>query len=268
MKRENQAKGYLILNTITLLFALVMNYLSGTGVFGGRSVADVSAKYSSLFTPAGYAFAIWGVIYLLLIAFVVYQWVAWIRHKDDRELKQTGIWFALANVANGLWIVAWLNLYIGWSVVLIFILLLSLIVLTVRLRLELWDAPVRIIAFVWWPICIYLGWIIVASVANVTVFLVSLGWEGGFLSPAGWAIAMIGVATIIYLLLLHYRNMREAALVGVWALIAIAVRQWSQQPEIVGAALVASAFLLIIVASHASKNHETLPLKKIKRGEI
>ena len=244
----------LIINSLSLIFALVLNGLAGSDVFNGRSVGDISAKYDTLIAPAGYAFAIWGIIYLLLILFVGFQWYDWLRNRGDTALKKTGIWFALGNIANGLWIIAWLNEYLSISVLLIFILLFSLIMLTLRLRLEIWDAPLRTIVFVWWPICIYLGWIVVASVANVAAYLVSLGWEGGFLSPSTWTIIMIAVATLIYLLLTFKRNMREVSLVGIWAFIAIAVRQWSVHNGIVFAALAGAGILLIVVLWNAHKN--------------
>ena len=264
MKRIN----LLLVNTITLIFALVMNSLQGSQLFNGTTVSEVSANYETLFTPAGYAFAIWGIIYLMLIAFVAYQWFAWFKRKEDTELKQTGWWFALGNLANGLWIVAWLNEQLGLSVLLILVLLFSLVMLTIRLHLETWDAPVRIIAFVWWPVCIYLGWVIVASVANISVFLVSIGWQGGFISAEIWTIIMIAAATAIYLILIKTRNMREAALVGIWALVAIAVKQWQVNQEIVIAALAASVILFVAVSVHGFKNRKTSPFEKLKRGEV
>ncbi|MCB2207759.1 MAG: hypothetical protein KQH67_05635 [Bacteroidetes bacterium] len=259
---------YLLLNTFTLIFALAMNYLSGTGAFGGKTVGEVSAMYENLFTPAGYAFAIWGLIYLLLIAFTGFQWYNWLKNRQDHELNKTAFWFALANIANGLWIYAWLNLFLGITIFLMLVLLISLIVLTFQLRLEIWDAPLRIVVFVWWPVCIYLGWIIVASVANTSAFLVSIGWQGSFLSETTWTIVMIMVATIIYVLLIYYRNMREAAIVGVWALVAIAVKQWELNTSVVYAAIIASAILFLYVAIHGFRNRKTSPLLKIKRGEV
>jgi hypothetical protein len=245
----------LILNTASLIFALVMNGLSNTGVFNGKTVGEVSADFETLFAPAGYAFSIWGVIYILLLMFVGQQWYAWFKHNDDLELKNTGIWFALSSFANGIWIVTWLYGYLGVSVILMLILLVSLIVLTVKLRLEIWDAPKRVIIFVWWPICIYLGWIIVATVANIAAFFVSINWQGGFFFPQAWTIIMIIAATVIYLLLIYFRNLREAALVGIWALIAIAVKQLHMQPIIAAIAFIASAILFIAIAMHAYKNN-------------
>lgn len=245
----------LILNTAALLFALVMNGLSNTGAFNGKTVGEVSGDFETLFAPAGYAFSIWGVIYILLIMFVGQQWYAWFKYHNDLELKNTGIWFALSSLANGTWVVAWLYGFLVISVILMVVLLVSLIVLTVKLRLEIWDAPKRVIIFVWWPICIYLGWIIVASVANIASFLVSINWQGGFLSAQTWTIVMIIAAMVINLLLIYYRNLREAALVGIWALIAIAVKQWGIEPGIVTAAIAAAAVLLIGISINAYKNN-------------
>jgi cbb3-type cytochrome oxidase subunit 3 len=258
----------LLANTLSLLFALAMNALAGSAVFDGKTVGEVSRTYDTLFAPAGYAFAIWGLIYLLLVVFVGYQWFAWHRHKRDRELRQAGLWLIVANLANGFWIVAWLSESIGVSVLLILALLVSLLVLMVRLRLEVWDAPLRIVVLVWWPLVIYLGWIVVASVANVAAWLVSLGWNGMFMTASTWTILLISLATLIYLGLVYTRNMREAALVGIWAFVAIAARQWQAHAEIAAAALIGAAILLAAVAWHTYQNWESSPLEKWRRGEI
>lgn len=260
--------GLLIVNTLTLIFALIMNYLYGTGTSGGATVSEISARYETLFTPASFAFAIWGLIYVLLLAFVGYQWFDWLKNKNAHYIQQTGFWLALGNIANGLWIFTWINENIGLSLLLIVVLLISLMVLMVKLRLEIWDAPVRIIAFVWWPICIYLGWIIVATMANFAAFLVSLNPNSAIATRPFWTIIMIGVACVIYLLLIIFRNMREAAAVGMWAFAAIAVKQWQTNDEIVYAAVIAVAILIFASIIQVIKNMETLPFKKMKRGEI
>ncbi len=260
-------KVLLLINTFSLVFALVMNAVGGSGGMNGKNVGDVSAEYDTLFAPAGYAFAIWGVIYLLLILFASYQWFEWIKHKKDENLIKTNFWFAFSNLANGFWILAWLNDFIGISVILMLILLFCLIMLTVQLRLETWDAPVRIIAFVWWPVCIYIGWIIVATVANIAAYLVSINWNGWFLSAEIWTIIMITIAILIYLLLIYFRNMREAAMVGVWALIAIAVKHWHDWHSIAIAAITATVILFVAVAAHGFINRHTSPFAKIRRGE-
>ena len=235
----------LVLNSITLLFTLAMNYLWGTGAAGGASVGEISSRYETFFTPAGYAFSIWGLIYLLLFAFVGYQWFAWLKHRDDHYLEQTGMWFTLGNLANGFWILAWTNESIGLSLGLIGILLLSLLVLMVKLRLSIGDVPVRITTFVRWPVGIYLGWIVVATVANFSVLLVRLYPDGAIATQALWTIVMIAFACLFYVWLIYYRNIHEAAFVGIWALTAIAVKQWHGNEPVVYAALLASSCLSV-----------------------
>ncbi len=248
----------LVVNSVTLVFALVMNGLAGTSVFNGKSVGAVSAKYNTLIAPAGYAFAIWGIIYLMLIMFIGYQWYAYYKKRNDDKIKQTGLWFSIANLANGLWIIAWLNAALFISVLLILLLLISLVVLTVKLRLEIPDTSKRIVTFVWWPIAVYLGWIIVASVSNIAVYLVSIGWNGGFLTERSWTIIMISIATIIYIWLVLSRNLRETAVVGIWAFIAIAIRHWGSYEGIAYAAIAAAGILLVSILYNAYKNRHHL----------
>ncbi len=149
-----------------------------------------------------------------------------------------------------------------------FLLLVSLIMLTLRLRLEIWDAPVRIIFFVWWPICIYLGWIIAASVANISIYLKSIQWGGFGLPENIWAVTIIIVAALIYVFLIFTRNLREAAGVGIWAFVAIAVKQKETYPEVVMTAIIMSVILFLLIAYHGYKNRSTSPFSKIVRGEI
>ncbi|PLX23375.1 MAG: hypothetical protein C0599_04625 [Salinivirgaceae bacterium] len=237
----------LVFNTLSLIFALVLNGLQGSSLFNNVNVGEISRKYDTLIAPAGYAFSIWGIIYLLLISFVVYQWVAWFRNKQDYELRQINLWFILGNMANGLWIVAWLNEYFLITVILIFTLLLSLIMMSMRLRLAQDKVSTTKNIFIRWPVAVYLGWIVVASVANVAVWLVSLNWDGGFLSPTTWTIVMIGIATIIYLLLIQTRNIKAAAIVGIWAFLAIAVKHWDKIDAIVYTAIISAGILFIAI---------------------
>ncbi|MEO6188725.1 MAG: hypothetical protein ABIO82_01430, partial [Ginsengibacter sp.] len=146
-------------------------------------------------------------------------------------------------------------------------LLLSLIILIFRLRLELDDEPVRTIFFVWWPITFYVGWIMVATIACISAWLVSIGWDAWVISESSWTIIMIIVASLFYILLVLKRNMREALLVGVWAFVAIAIRQWNAHTNIAYTAITASLVLLIAVSIHGFKNRNFGPGSKLKRGE-
>ncbi|PTB97172.1 hypothetical protein C9994_04125 [Marivirga lumbricoides] len=258
----------LIINTITLIAVIIVNGLGGSGALQGKSVGEISQKYSSLITPADYAFSIWGFIYLLLIAFIGFQWWSYYKKTNLESIDQTGSYFFVSNLANMGWLLLWLNEYIGLSVIVMFILLFTLIRLGIRLNLEIWDAPVRIIAFIWWPIGIYLGWIIVASVTNVAAYLVAIGWDGFPFTPQVWTIILVLIAMGIYLFLMYSRNLRESAIVGIWAFIAIAVKQWSLNTGIASTAIVASVILLVASMYHGYKNRSTAPDKKMKRGEV
>lgn len=257
----------LFLNTLTLLATLMVNYLYGSGALDAKSVGEISDQYPTLITPAGYAFSIWGLIYLMLIAFTGYQWYAWSKKRNEDSLKPAGIWFSLANILNGLWIFAWVNEALGISVLIMLLLLFSLVQLVIRLRLEVWDAPLRIILFVWWPVCVYTGWIITATVTNIAVYLKSLGWADDILPSGIWAIIVIILATLVYLFLTYARNMREAAFVGVWGLTAIAVNQWSEHEHVAIAALLAAGVLFLYAGYHGMKNMGTSPFVKLKNKE-
>lgn len=253
-----------ILNALSLALVLAANYIGGAGLWMNKSVGDVSHKYDTLFAPAGYAFTIWLVIFLLCIAFVIRQWTQ-LRKGMPQVTERTGPWFLVANLANIAWLYCWLTEQLALSVIVIMILLVALCIMAVRLRLELDDEPVFTIFFTWWPIAIYLGWILVATIACIAAWLVSIRWHGAPLNETAWTIIVMAIATGLYLLLIQKRNLRETAAVGVWAFVAIAVRQWNGPVAI--AAGVASIVLLIAIVWHSNKNKKYVPAEKIKRGE-
>ena len=254
------------LHSLVLVVTLIMNYLSGTGYFNNKTVGSVSNQFDSLFQPAGYALSIWGFIYLGLIAFVVYQWVAWMKDLPGK-LGVSGVGLIIANLSNAIWVYAWLNQMLALSVVLMLMLLISLIHYTVVNKLELNDDPLLIIFFIWWPVAFYLGWIVTASVANVSIYLLSIGWKGLGLGPVTWTLIMIAVATFIYLFLVFKRNMRESALVGIWALIALTVARWEGYSLIAYSSLTCAIILFVAAGFHGSRNKNTAPHLKMKRGE-
>lgn len=262
-----KSKQFVLLNSVTLVLMLWANYISATGLLSGVTVSDVSHKYDTLFAPAGYAFSIWSLIFLLCIAFDVYQWFL-LKNGDSKAfIQRTGWWFIISNLANAGWLYCWTQQMIGWSVILILLLLFCLCMLTIRLRLELDDEPVRTILFIWWPIAIYLGWVMVATIACIASWFVSIGWRGGTIGEELWTIIMVGVAGILYLLLVRSRNLRESAAVGIWAFIAIATRQWNNHSHITISAIVAAAVLLVAVTIHAYQNRHYTVAAKIKRKE-
>lgn len=244
-------------NTITLIIMLIANYLANTGSFFPATVAEISQRYPSLFTPAGYAFSIWSVIFAGCIGFTIFQWHLVYNSKNTLIIKQTGIWFLVSNLCNAAWLVAWTTNNIGYSVILIMALLLSLCRLVVRLRLELDQVSKKVIVLVWWPITIYTGWVMVASIACIAAWLVSVNWNGWNVAESTWAIAMLVIAGIIYILLVTNRHLREAAMVGIWAFIAIAVKQWHDNNAVAVAAILVSIILLVIIIIQAYQHRSS-----------
>lgn len=257
-----------LVNTITLLVMLIANFIAGSGMFINNTVGGVSNKYDTLFAPAGYAFIIWSFVFLLSIGFCIYQWYLLKSGDAKNYISRTGAWFSISNLANILWLICWLNEWLGLSVMVIVLLLVCLCVLTVRLQLELNDEPVQIILFVWWPITFYLGWVMVATIACVAAWLVAIGYRGGVIEEVIWTIIMIAVATFLFLLLIKTRNLREASMVGIWAFIAIAVKQWQVHNNISVAAIIASFILLAVTTLHGYINKRTSVILKISRGEF
>lgn len=262
-----KAKLLSTVNLIVTLFLIYWNYLSNTGIIGGKTIGDLSAKYTSMFTPAGYAFAIWGIIFLGLVVFGVFSvYLAFVKPTKYHHVQQGIPFLIVANLLNAVWVYLWLTENILLSVICMALIFLSLLKVVINLRMELWDAPCKVIVFVWWPIDFYFGWIMVALVANASSYLNSIGFSFG-LKEQTWGIIMIVTVTLINFLLVQYRNLREVALVAVWALIAIAVRHWETEVTIAYPAALAAGFLFMTVQLHAFKNRATMPFINKKWSE-
>ncbi|HEY9184677.1 MAG TPA: tryptophan-rich sensory protein [Salegentibacter sp.] len=257
-------KRLAVLNAISVILVITLSYVSQTGIINDNTMGSLSAEYYNLFTPASYAFAIWGVIFLALLIFSGYQlYQAFGPKKDLTFLRKSGYWFFIANLANATWIFTWLNELTWLSVLLMFIILISLIKVILKTNMERWDAPINIIAFSWWPICLYSGWISVATIANVSAYLAKIGWSAPFFSEEIWTIILILVAGIINVAIIYLRNMREFAAVGVWALIAIYFRHFDEIPLISYAALITAVIIFSNIVYHGWMNRKTNPMYKL-----
>ena len=239
-----------ITNIVALGAVLTINALANILPINGRTAGEISDSFPSLFTPAGYVFSIWGLIYLLLIAFVVYQ--ALPSQKNNPRLEQLGYAFAVSCTFNFAWIFAWHYGVIWLSELLIVGLLVSLIVCYNRLEI---GKTLTSNASVSWAetlstrltFSIYLGWLTVATVANTSVTLLEYGATGGWLAPLWTVIAISAAVGIGYLML---KNRGDAAFNGVliWALLGIAVEQWGSELLVVVGALVAAALVAYLIA--------------------
>ncbi|MFD2202063.1 hypothetical protein [Shivajiella indica] len=216
----------LIFNTLTFFGTLFLNYLYGSGAGGRKSVGEISNQYNTLITPSGYAFSIWGLIYLLLIGFILFQWISFFKKEFEKSINPTGIWLGLSNLLNALWIIVWTKEHLTVSVIVIFALLASLVKLIFSLRIG--ERNIKPYAFIGLPIGIYTGWIIVASVVNLSVWIFSKGWLQAH--DVFWTNLVLLVATGIYILIQLKRDLFSPTFVGVWAFIAIAVKQWNAEP--------------------------------------
>lgn len=247
-----------VANGIALIVTIIINYLSNTGIFNNNTMASVSARYQNYFTPAGYAFSIWALIYIGLLAFVIYDGRSLFKHtvQQDNTVLQIGWWFVLSCLANCCWVIAWLYDYTGLSVLIMALLLFCLLKIIVNTRMELDKIPLTKIAFVWWPFSLYSGWITVAIIANIAAYLTKINWNGWGITAIGWAVIMLIAAGIINLIMTWRRNMREYALVGVWALIAIAVANYNSTPLVVYTAIIVAAILFISSSIHAYQNRK------------
>jgi benzodiazapine receptor len=243
-------------NIIAFALTVVVNSLAGsTTLIGGVNTAQISDSNPTLITPAGYVFAIWGIIYVLLGVFVIFQ--ALPSQEEKEYTKKIGWLFVLSSIINIIWLFLWQYELLSLSVILMFMLLASLILIYIRLGIGKSPVPLREKLAVHVPFSVYLGWITIASIANVSVTLVSVNWNGFGISPEMWATLVVVVALVITLLVLATRRDIAYGLVIVWALIGIAVKQSGNQNIVT---LTEASAIVILLALAA-----TVLLSKLKR---
>ncbi|MBB6327162.1 hypothetical protein FHS59_002790 [Algoriphagus iocasae] len=259
MKKSH--KIYATINMIVLVLIIFWNYWVGSKGLNGNTVSSLSSEYQNLFTPAGYAFSIWGIIFLSLFAQAIFFISrAFNPAKDSDFLSQVGPYLIMANIGNGLWLYMWLMENTGLSVVVMLGILTSLVIVILNTNMERWHAPRPIIFWLWWPIALYSGWIAVATIANISAYLAKIGWGTGE-SETTWTIVMIVVAVLLNLFMIVTRNLREFACVGVWALVAIAVRHWDKIPSLQWTALIGAGVLFLAISIYGYQNRKTAPFR-------
>ncbi len=235
---------------LTTVATIVVNGLANALPIANRTTGDISDSFPVLITPAGYVFAIWGLIYLGLAAYAV--WQALPDQASNPRARALAVPVSVGNLANLAWILLWHHLWIGTSLIAMLVLLVSLMLVYLRLRPlpGTWLArgavtrAERIVAR--GTFSVYLGWITVATVANVTIALYDAGWDGGFLPAQAWGVVTLVVATALGARMLRrFRDLPYAAVL-VWAFVGIVVAQSSS--TFVAAAAVIGALLLVFLA--------------------
>ncbi|MEM9545278.1 MAG: hypothetical protein AAGA77_04860 [Bacteroidota bacterium] len=202
-----------IMNTLGVVFMIGMNMLAVLLPLGGRTTGELSALYPNLFVPAGFTFAIWSIIYALLIIFVIYQSFG---KNAKTNVESLGFWFIANMVANGLWLTFWHYEFVFVSFFVMLVLLGSLIKMHGILKVNYFSgssAPWQLTV----PISVYLGWISVATIANSTVVFIYLGYTDLGLGADTWAAILLSVAIALALTMLYrFKDLFFAAVV-IWA---------------------------------------------------
>jgi hypothetical protein len=211
-----------IIVVLVTLITIVINILADALPINGLNTGKISDTFQVYFVPAGYVFAIWGIIYIGLIAYAVYQ--ALPAQRENPRLQATGWWVVLGGLANCAWIFLWHYEQFVGTLAAMLILLVTLIVVYLGLGIgrtkvtsgETWT--VRI------PFSIYLGWITVATVANVSDVLDFLKWNQFGINAMAWMVIILGAVLIIAVLMNFLKRDVAYALVILWALAGIAVK--------------------------------------------
>jgi hypothetical protein len=206
----------------TILVTLVVNTLANALPLNGLNTGEISDRFKVYFVPAGYVFAIWGVIYLGLIAFAIFQ--ALPAQRENPRLRATGWWISLGGIANSLWIFLWHYQQFPLTLVVMLLLLVTLIVTYLRLGIGRMRVSWAETWFVRLLFSIYMGWITVATVANVTSVLDYLQWDRFGLAPEVWMWIVLGAVLLIAGLMNFTRRDPAYSLVILWALAGISVK--------------------------------------------
>ncbi|MEM6803666.1 MAG: tryptophan-rich sensory protein [Bacteroidota bacterium] len=231
-------------NIIALAITIFVNYLATALPIGGQTTGQVSDTYFNLFTPAGFTFAIWGVIYLSLIVFAIYQ--ALPAQRNDAEIAGISIYFQLSCLFNSTWIFAWHYNWIIVSMILMIGIWISLILVYKHLNIALNRGNFLRSLMLRFPFSIYTGWITVAFIANLSALQTAMGWNDLGLDEITWTwikIAIAGAAAAI--VALQRRDIAYVAVIS-WAAFGIS-RGQATHPEIVGAASMLTIFALILI---------------------
>ncbi len=229
------------------------NVLANALPINGITTADISDSYPNLFAPAGVTFAIWGLIYLLLGIYTFYQLGESPQdslHNDP--MKRINLLFSVSSLANAAWIVAWHYQIMPVSLLLIVTILICLILINRITSTTEFSRQEKI--YIRLPFSIYFGWITVATIANVTTLLVSIGWDGYGFSEMFWAILVIAAGCMIGLTTMLKNTDIAYGLTLLWAYGGILLKHVSaggfdgQYPGIINTTIGSMVLFLLAVA--------------------
>jgi hypothetical protein len=226
-------KLFLQIGNITAVISTIfVNALANTLPINNRLTGDISDSIPNLFVPSGITFSIWGIIYFLLIAFIIFQSRdLFSKVKTNMPfLDKISFYLILASIANISWIILWHYEQIILSLIVMVVLFLSLLKIYLRLNIGKEKVNINEKIFVNAPFSIYIGWISVALIANFTSVLVTIGWNGFGISETIWTIVILIIVSIITLIIIINRFDVLYALVIIWALLGIIIKRVNQDP--------------------------------------
>jgi benzodiazapine receptor len=227
---------------VCVVITIALNSLANILPFNNLTTGEISDRFTVYFVPAGYVFSIWGLIYLFLIGFAVYQ--ALPSQRTNPWLRRIGYLFVASCVANVAWLFLWHYERFVLTLIAMFALLLLLISIYLILSIGRRRVGVAELLLVHVPFSVYLGWVTVAAVANVTSVLDYVKWSGWGISPQAWAIIMLVIAAAIASLVSITRGDIAYVAVIVWAFVGIAIKH-SAVPIVAIAAWVLAAVVAL-----------------------
>jgi benzodiazapine receptor len=233
-----------IVVAISIVAMIVINVLANIIPYNGKLTGEISDSFAIYFVPAGYVFSIWGLIYLLLGVYAVYQLMP--KTYTNRALNAVSWWVVVSSIANSAWILLWHYQYFYTTIAVMVVLLVSLLMIYVRLAQEQKKKPSA--QFTWsarLPFSVYLGWISVATIANASGVLTLTSWNGFGIEGMWWSAIMIAVATVLGLLMLVRERDIAYTLVLVWAFVGIGMK-FADVPELAQVAYFAAALLALV----------------------
>jgi len=236
-----------VLNLAGFAGVVIVNYLANALPINNKTTGQLSDQYPNLFVPAGLTFGIWGLIYILLLIFVVYSLIVALRNNLQRSfINSIGVLFFITCLANMGWIFAWHYQILNLSMGLMILLLACLIVIYLRLSIGRSNASMSEKYLVHLPFSLYLGWISIATIANATALLAASGWD--MFGPGGqfWTIAVIIIGITVALIFVLWRRDIYFGLVVDWALIGILIKRLADPVPHQGITALIIAGLIII----------------------
>jgi len=237
-------------NIIGFLATIIVNALANLLPLNNKTTGELSDQYPNLFVPAGLTFSIWGVIYLLLGIFSIYQVIYIFKENKGSSsfIDKIGGLFILASAANVGWIFAWHYEMVAISLIIMIILLGSLLAIYLRLGIGRASVSKKERYLVHLPFSVYLGWITIATIANVTSLLVDIRWIRFGLTEEFWTILVILIGIAIAMIMLFNRKDLYYSIVIEWALLGILIKRLSVDPELILSVIITVIFGMVIIA--------------------